>query len=230
MSLLEGIFKPIMGILNIFNSPFAVIIIFALCLLGVGGFYLYIQIKPTQRVLYFSEEEHRGEEFKVKRVTPAFLYSKKGKDEYRFIRFRDAYAFNIGMKNVSRWLGKKGTAYAKKLQSGKVGEFTLWNVMRSVWGDEVCNALVDEQKQKLIESEVMITVDLEEGTTPQGLKDRSEIYIKKESDEEMAKMFGLEVSKEFNKEDWIRTIALIGCGAALTYIAQAMGILAGVAT
>ena len=202
----------------------------SLILFTVGGLYLWMSLKPVKKVLYFSEEEHQGQEFTIRKTTPAHLVSKPvKKDTYRFIRFRDSYNFQLGWKSVTRWLAKKGTAYSKNLEGGEVGPFTLFKVMNVVWGTEVIEALKDELKQQLIESEVMITVKLEEGMTPSEHTDRSELYIKKEADEEMARLFGENIRKEFAREDWIRTAALLGCGVALAYVAQAMGLLAGVA-
>ena len=100
--------------------------------------------------------------------------------------------------------------------------------MQYVWGEKVVEDLTDEMKQKLIESEVLITVRLEEGKTPEGYKDEPETYFTEESDEEMMKLFGVTVGKELHREDWIRTVALVGCGVALCYVAQAMGILGSV--
>jgi hypothetical protein len=221
---------------QVLNSPLITMILSGAIVIAIAGIYLWMQIKPVKKILYFSEEEHNGIEYTVKRTTPAHLYTrKKGGDQYRFIRFRDAFTFQLGFRAVTRWLAKKGTAYCKKLESGEVGNFTLYKVMQAVWGDDVIDALVDEQKQKLIDSNVLITVKLEEGLTPKGAngedyKTMGELYIKNESDAEMARVFGENVRKEMNREDWVRSGALVGCGVALCYIAQAMGLIGGVAT
>ncbi len=64
---------------------------------------------------------------------------------------------------------------------------------------------------------------------PEGYEPITEIYITEEEDAEMMRLFGENVRKELHREDWIRTAALVGCGVALAYVAQAMGLLAGVA-
>jgi hypothetical protein len=228
-SMLDGILAPLGGIFKLLNSPLATIIIILGVVFVLAGIALWMQIKPVKKILYFSPEEHTGEEFIVEQTTPAFLHTKKkGGLRYRFIRYRDAYQFQLGMRSVTRWLATKGTAYAKKLESGELGEYTLYKVMESVWSKDVVENLQDDIKQKLIESEIMITVKVEEQQTPEGYKPLTELNIKKESDGEMAKLFGDNIRKEFHREDWIRTIALLGAGVAIAYVAQAMGIIAGV--
>jgi hypothetical protein len=228
-SLFEGILKPFSGIINFLNSPLSLLLILLIFALGFVGFWMWVSLRPEKKILYFSEDEHIGSQMDVKKLAPAFLHSKFKKLDYRFVRFRPAYNFQIGGKSVTRWLAKSGTAYTKRLETGEVGEFTLYRIMQAVWGNDVINELQDEQKQKLIKSEVMLTVRLEEGKTPVGYKQRSESYIKKESDQDMAAMFGENVKRTFSREDWIRSGALIGSGIALCYIAQAMGLLGGVA-
>jgi hypothetical protein len=228
-SLFEGILKPFSGIINFLNSPFSLVVILILIGIGLIGFLMWTSLRPEKKILYFSEDENLGQQLNVNKMAPAHLHSKKNKMIYRFVRFREAYNFQIGGKNVTRWLAKTGTAYTKRLESGEVGEFTLWDIMMTVWGKDVLDELKDEEKQKLIKSEVMITVNLEEGKTPEGYKPLSETYINEESDAEMMKMFGENAKRAMQREDWIRSASLIGSGVALCYIAQAMGLLGGVA-
>jgi hypothetical protein len=227
-SIFEGLLKPIQGLLKLLNSPLIIVIVLMIGVLGTIAFVLWTSLKPAKQILYISDDENIGDQMNVKRMAPAHLYSKKGKTIYRFVRFREAINFVIGGRTVTRWLAKVGTAYSKRLESGDVGEFTLYTIMIAVWGQEIIDALKDEEKQKLIESKVMLTVRLEEGTTPfEGMKDRAEAYIKQEEDAEMAKLFGENVRRELTKEDYIKTIALVGSGVALCYIAQAMGLIGG---
>jgi hypothetical protein len=225
-SLFEGLIGPFKGIINLLNSPLATVIIILGVVFVFAGLYLWMQIKPVKKVLYFSREEHQGEEFTVERTTPAFLYTKKkGGNRFRFIRFRDAYQFQLGMRSVTRWLATKGTAYAKMLEGGVLGKFTLYKVMQSVWSEEIIENLEDEIKQKLIASEVMITVEIEPQDIPEGYEQLSELNIKGEADKEMAAIFGENIRRELSREDWIRSGALVGCGVALAFVAQAMGLI-----
>jgi len=228
-SIFDPILKPIQGLLKLLNSPLLIVIILMIGVVVIIAFVLWTSLRPAKQILYISEEENIGDQMNVRRMAPAHLYSKKGKTIYRFVRFREAINFVIGGRTVTRWLAKAGTAYSKRLESGDVGEFTLYQIMIAVWGQDIVDALKDEEKQKLIKSEVKITVRLEEGKTPEGMTNRAEAYIKKEEDAEMAKLFGENVRRELTKEDYIKTIALVGSGVGLCYIAQAMGLIGGVA-
>jgi len=228
-SIFDPILKPIQGLLKLLNSPLLIVIILMIGVVVIIAFVLWTSLRPAKQILYISEEENIGDQMNVRRMAPAHLYSKKGKTIYRFVRFREAINFVIGGRTVTRWLAKAGTAYSKRLESGDVGEFTLYQIMIAVWGQDIVDALKDEEKQKLIKSEVKITVRLEEGKTPEGMTNRAEAYIKQEEDAEMAKLFGENVRRELTKEDYIKTIALVGSGVGLCYIAQAMGLIGGVA-
>jgi len=224
------IVDQILGIFKFASNP--LVILFIIAVIAIAGVWpcFMAMLKPEKKILYFSEDENLGEEMNVKRMAPAHLYSKKKKDKYRFVRFREAFNFVIGLKNVTRWLAKKGTAFTQQLEEGDVGPFTLYDIMISLWGEDVIDALKDEQKQKLIKSEIPITVRLERKKHPENYEPITEIYIKEEQDAEMAALFGENVRKELHREDWIRSGALVGCGIALCYIAQAMGLLAGVSS
>jgi hypothetical protein len=227
-SLFSGILKPFGSILGFLNSPLVTVMILVFVGLGLIGYLMWATLRPEKKILYFNEDEHLGQQMNVNRMAPAHLYTKFQKTIYRFVRFREAYNFQIGGKNVTRWLAKTGTAFTKRLESGEVGEFTLYTIMKAVWGEKVLDELKDEEKQKLIKSEVMITVRLEEAKTPEGYEAISETYINKESDAEMMQMFGENAKKAMQREDWIRSAALVGSGVALCYIGQAMGLLGGI--
>ena len=235
MSFVEGILKTLGNIMGLFKGPLALLFLLLLVVFIVAGYYLYSEINPRKKILYCSEEENMGTELTVKKMTPAHLYTKKHQgDPYRFIRFRNAFTFQIGLRTITRWFAKKGTAYAKRLEVGDVGPFTLLTVMTSIWGADVIEELQDEMKQTLIKSEVMITVRLEDGLTPKksdgtDYKDMGELFISEEADDKFAGLLGERIRKEISKEDWIRTIALVGCGIALALVAQGMGLIGGFA-
>lgn len=224
-SLIDMIMGPIKALGNLLNSPLAMVVIIAGGIFAVAGVYLYYSIKPTKKIMYLHEAEHQGELLPVKRTTPNHIHSKRGKDPYEFIRHRDPYSVQSGWKQITYYFAKAGTAYAKQLEDGEQGPFTLWKVMKAVLGTETCEALVDEIKQKLIESQVAITVKLEEGYTPKGFKERSEFAVQKEADAEASKVFGINLKKELTKEDYIKYAGLVGTGVALALVAQAMGLI-----
>ena len=231
MSLSEGIWNFVTSIFSVVSSPTVILIVMGFVLVGIFGLFLWFMLKPDKKVLYFNEDEGWGQELEIDRMTPAHVYTKmKKKVAFRFIRFRQAWNFQVGMKTVTRILAKKGSAYTMELESKtEAGPYTLYDIMLSVWDLETIEALKDDVKQKLIESKVPITVKLEARLTPEGLKPKTELFIKNEANQEMARVFGENIRREMNAEDWVRTGALVGCGIALAYVAQAMGLLAGVA-
>jgi len=232
MSFVEGILNFVNSIISVVTSPTVMLILMGFILVLGFGIMLWFMLKPDKKVLYFNEDEGWGQELDILRMTPAHVYTKmKKKVAYRFIRFRQAWNFQVGMKTVTRILAKKGSAFTMKLEEGtEAGPYTLYDIMLSVWDQETIDALKDDIKQKLIESTVPITVKLEAQMTPKGQKPKSELFIKGEANQEMARVFGENIRREMNAEDWVRTAALVGCGVALAYVAQAMGFLAGVAT
>ena len=232
MSLVDSILNFVKSIISVATNPAVILIIVGFVLVLGFGIMLWFMLKPDKKVLYFNEDEGWGQELDIARMTPAHVYTKmKKKVAYRFIRFRQAWNFQVGMKTVTRILAKKGSAYSMQLESGvDAGPYTLYDIMLSVWDQKTVDALKDDIKQKLIESKVPITVKLEEMITLKGQKAKSELFIKNEANQEMARVFGENIRREMNAEDWVRTAALVGCGVALAYVAQAMGFLAGVAT
>ncbi len=235
MSWLDSILNGLGNIMGLFKGPLALVILILVIVIAIAGYYLYSELNPKRKILYCSEEENMGTEFTVKKMTPAHLYTKKHQgDPYRFIRFRNAFTFQVGLRTITRWFAKKGTAYTKRLEAGDVGEFTLLTVMESVWGKDVIEELKDDMKQLLIKSQVMITVRLEDGLTPMksdgtSYKDMGELFISEEADDKFAGLLGERIRREISKEDWIRTIALVGCGIALALVAQGMGLIGGFA-
>ena len=231
MSLVEDAMKLIGSFFEIFSNPVFLYVVLGFVILAGFGIFLWFSLKPDKKVLYFSEDEGYGEELPIIKMTPAHVYTKmKKKVAYRFIRWRSAWIFHVGLKTVTRFLAKKGSAYTRKLEGKEeAGPFTLYDIMKSVWDEGTVDALKDDIKQKLIESKVPITVRLEAELTPKDQKPTSELFLKVEANQEMARVFGENIRREMNAEDWVRTVALIGSGIALGYVAQAIGLIGGVA-
>jgi hypothetical protein len=224
-SILEILMGPIKALGNLLNSPLATVVLIAIGVFVIGGLYLYNSLKPSKKIVYLHEAEHQGEFLPVINTTPNHYHSKRGKDPYEFVRFREPYTITSSWKTTTYIFAKSGSAYTKDMEFGEKGPFTLWQIMQGVWGVETCEALLDEQKQKLIESKVAITVKLEPGFTPEGLKERNEFAIQKEADAQQAQIFGINLKKQLNKEDYIKYAGLVGTGVALALVGQAMGLI-----
>ncbi len=220
--------KGLGSIAGLFTNTLFQMVIIGMLLLGAFGLFLWFSLKPDKKILYVTGEEGWGEELTIQRITPAHVYTKMKKgNAYRFIRYRAPIMFQVGMKTVTRFFGVKGTAYTKTLEEGEAGPYTLLNIMTSVWSEEIIDELEDDIKQKLIKSQVPITVRLQTHETPQGMIPRSELWLKKEANDEMARVFGENIRREMNAEDWVRTIGLVGAGVGLALVAQAIGIIGG---
>lgn len=100
---------------------------------------------------------------------------------------------------------------------------TLWDALKGVWGDELTAKLAEEHREKIINSEVYVTVELEAGQTPEGFEPITEEDIKNEANKTFAKLLADGI-KNVQKEDWIRTVALIGSGIAILAVMIMMGL------
>jgi len=191
---------------------------------------LVVSLKPGYEVHYFSPDERIGEELDITERRPKVL---KCEGQKKFLRFRGAYNVKRGLKNVTVWLAKRGTAYTFKLEATeedtavKVG--SLWDGVCAVLNDDIIRQFKDTVTEPLKKSEIFVTVDLEAGMTPKDYEPLTEDDIFDESDREMAGIFGTSIKGALISEDWIRNIGLVGLGFAISYGLQALGILKGFA-
>ncbi len=230
MSPVQDLMKGLGSIAGLFTNTLFQMVIIGILMLGGFGLFLWFTLKPDKKILYVTGDESWGEELTIQRITPAHVYTKMKKgNAYRFIRYRAPIMFQVGMKTVTRFFGLKGTAYTRTLEEGEAGPYTLLDIMTSVWSEKIIDELEDDIKQKLIMSQVPITVRLQTHATPEGMKPRSELWLKKEANDEMARVFGENIRREMNAEDWVRTLGLVGAGVGLALVAQAIGIIGGFA-
>lgn len=245
---LFGFFEPI---IRIFSNPIVLISMFALGASIIILFVINESLKRGYEVYYFSEAERLLEPKKVSQMSPKQL---KTKDNYRFIRNSVAYTLKRGAKTIVVWLAKRGTAYTWKPQHNKridkpvydedgkqkhdedgnplfetetvyqrVG--TLLDGLRSAIGEELVKDLEPDVYEKLVKSEIFVTVDIEEGTTPDGLPPMSEKDIYQEANGDMAELIGHRIRNALAQIDWIEKIALMGSGGLAIVILQGLGIL-----
>lgn len=210
---------------SIVNNPMITIGLITLIIAVVIGFVFYNAIKPERQVLYLSEEERTGEFLTIEDMTPNILHAEGNK---KFIRNTLAYTIKEGMKTITLSLGKRGTAYTFKPASTPKGKAqkigTLWDGLKSVWNETEWDAINPELKQKLMNSEIFVTIELESGQTPKDAPRLSEDDLFTEANKRMAQLIGEGIKESFSTEDWIRNAALIGSGVALLAVSQMMGI------
>lgn len=226
MGWLMDVFDFIMGLFNsITNNPIITVGVIFLVIVLVFGYIFYRSIMPERQILYLSEEERTGDFLTIEDTTPNILHAEGNK---KFIRNTLAYTVKEGMKTITLSLGKRGTAYTFRTAStprGKAEKIgSLWDGLKSVWNEKEWEAINPELKQKLMNSEIFVTVELESGQTPEGSIKLSEDDIFTEANKRMAQLIGEGIKDSFSAEDWIRNGALIGSGVALLAVAQMMGI------
>jgi hypothetical protein len=231
----KGLFK---NLLDTMDKNFLLVLgllIFIIIMCMVFIIYFKIIRGRKGRVLYFDELEGGGSELDVTEVRAKSLVTNSNPIKV-FLRTENArvYNFQTKFKSVRTWLGKRATAYLFKPASSpegkaeKVGSF--YDGLKTLLDDDQIKNLSDELEHKLKESKIFVTVNLEEGFTPDGYKPISEDWITTDADSYMASLFG-ESAKEgisSGREDMIKVIALIGCGMGITYVLQALGILGGI--
>lgn len=190
---------------------------------------MYRSFKPEKWILYLSESERIGAFLNIREITTRALKTRSGKENLTFFRNTNAYNVARGKKNVTLWLGKRGTAYTMKPHSTPKGKAikigSLWEGLQSLWDEKLCNDLKPEYKEPLMKSDFFIAVELEEGLTPKGLPTISEKEVYDEADEGMANLIGRRVRDEIGREDWIRNGGFVAIGCAVTLLLYQLGIL-----
>ena len=215
-------------------NPFIWVTLGVLGVVGYAVLIIYRRYKPEMQVMYESPNEGIGFQYEVDELTPTKIYC-KGID-YSFVRNARAIVYYIGRKAVTRWKAQKGFAYTCELDiknsDGTTKQadhkYTLWEIFQSLYSKNVIDDLRDDVKQKLIESNVMITVDLEPNPTPsetdaetgesKPLPSISEQDIKSEGNRKMAELIGISIRERLKSSDRLRDLAFIGSGIALGFV------------
>ncbi len=239
---------------NILQNPLALIIGFNV-LIAVAGIVMMLmkRLRVKHIVLYFSEGERLYESLSIDAVTSLSLFCvKRG---LRFIRTGVSYKNRLGNEviwlakrgtgylfdlagsiitvdvpvldaNGKPVLNDDGTPLMtteEKKVAKKLG--TLWEGLTAILGEELVKEFSDEQKVKLMNPDILLTVELEGGSAPySGLPKLDETDIKNENSSRMSNLMFSGI-KDAMSEDWLRAGGLVGIGVALTLVAQQLGVL-----
>lgn len=239
---------------NILQNPLALVIGFNIIIAIAGiGLIVVKRLKIKHIVLYFSEGERLYESLTVDAVTSLSLFCvKRG---LRFIRTGVSYKNRLGNEVVwlaKRGTGYlfdlKGSTITvdvpvlddagkpvlnddgtpqmtteEKKVAKKLG--TLWEGLTAILGEDLVEDFSDEQKVKLMNPDILLTVELEGGSAPySGLPKLDEVDIKNENSSRMSNLMFSGI-KDALAEDWLRAGGLVGIGVALTLVAQQLGVL-----
>jgi len=232
-------------ITDILSNPLNLIIgINVIVVIAGMGFMLVKRLRVSHTVYYFSEGERLFEPIKIDAISPKSLYATKR--DMRFIRTGTAFKNRIGNQII--WLAKRGTAYLFRLEqpvldienetvnkdgtktvqierrpvAKKLG--TLWEGLQTILGQKMIDQFETDVKEKLMNPEILLTVELEDGSEPLGLPKLDEQDIYDENSKRMSQLIFSGV-KEALSEDWVRAIGLIAMGIAITLVAQNLGLM-----
>lgn len=139
-----------------------------------------------------------------------------------------AFTVKQGRRTLTLWLGKRGSAYTFKPASTPQGKAvkigSIYEALEVIWSKELIDKLENKYRDPLLTSEIFVTVELEEGYTPDNLPAVSEEGVFTEANQNMAELVGTRIKKALMREDWIRNFGLMGIGAAAVFIAQNLGL------
>jgi len=138
--------------------------------------------------------------------------------EYRYVEFPIEHEYAMSIRPSTIFLAKEGTAYTWSLQSGKdikIGK--LSDALRTVLGKKFYDLMPEEAKEKLEESKINVTIDLEEGSTPEGFRPISEEEILREEDRKAAETYWAG-KKEAERGAILNTIITILAGVGIGFI------------
>jgi len=215
-----GIFDVITSIMGSMYLQYGILAVGAIFL---GFRYFKTMSKHQHEVLYFAEMEKTGLQLKVLSDSPRMLKTEKN---MRFLRNRVAYNFKVGKRTITRYLGKRGTAYTFSLEGGKVKKIgSIYDAVVLLWGQDKVDKIKTEELKLLKDSQIFITVDLEKGITPEGYHPMSESDINTEANISMANLIGKAIRDELASSDFIKVLGLLGAGGCLIFLLEALGII-----
>lgn len=222
----QSILDPFLGFFgNIFND----IMLFMFLLIGliIGIFFRPGWGNHVMKVL---PREHRFVDFGIQEETAITIEcdDKKGFPAHRFIKLAPGFVGTVGRfvkRQATRFIGKEGTAYTWTLQDDKyVKVGNLLTALTGLWGAEFCESIPDPYKGQLVDSKLMVTVDLDDGLTPPGMSSVSEEDIKREEDRRAAETFW-QGKKDQLKGQWINMLIVGIAGFGIACLLQIIGIL-----
>jgi hypothetical protein len=210
---------------NILTDVFFLVFILIGILLGI-----FLRPMVGNRILKLDPSTHRFHELDIREESAISIecQDKKGMPPQKFFKHHPGFTGIVGRfmkKNVTLFLGRTGTAYTWRLESGswkKLGG--LAEAIQTVWGAAFYDSVPDKQKMQLEESEIQVTVGLsEDPLTPEGYKEISEEDIHKEEDRAAARTFWKERDAK-NKSLYINIILAAGLGFGICAALFLLGI------
>jgi len=224
--------------INIFLDFFGNILndIMLLIFLLVGIFAgLLFKPRAKNRVIKLLPHDKRFIEFNIQEESAVGILceEKKGHPLHRFIKLFPGYTGMVGRflkRAVTLYFGLEGTAYTWRLQS-KVTETlgSLADALKVVWGNEFYNVIPEEQRQKVEESKINVSVNLDDTAQAKDnegndLPVRREEDIKTEEDRVAAQTYW-EGKAITTRKQWLEYLFIAGFGFGVACALQILGVL-----
>lgn len=210
---------------SIFKNPLVIIIGFNILLGFAGAVYVVLdRMKMKLVALLFSDTEGLYEPIAIDGVTSKSLHSSRR--DMRF--FRTGKSYKHRARNQIIWLAKYGKGYIMRLKSGKKDKAenlgTLWEGLNVILGEELVEQFSEEVKKKLIDSRLLLVVELETPPFPEEYEEMTEEDISNANASQMAGLIFSQV-KEQMKEDYIKILGILCAGALIWEFLQKVGVL-----
>lgn len=195
------------------------LVIFVLVGVMIG---LVFRPKAKNQVMKLIPRDKRYIDFDIKQEN-AFSVdceAKKGFPPQRFLKLNPAFTGEVGRflkRTRTRFLGKEGTAYTWKTQSGKQLIGSLAKALRGVWGDEFYFTVPEANRQKLEESKINVTVDIDEDFNPEDYPIIREEDIFEEEDRKAAETYW-QGKKQAERGAWTQWLFIFGAGIGAGWI------------
>lgn len=220
--------------LDFFGNILNDIMILLFLLVGILTGLLF-KPRAKNRVIKLLPRDKRFLEFNIDEESAVGILceEKKGHPVHRFIKLFPGYTGIVGRflkKAVTLYFGKEGTAYTWRVKSKveeKIG--SLADALKDVWGEEFYGVIPEEQRQKVEESQINVTVNLDDTAQAQDsegndLPVRREEDIKTEEDRVAAQTYW-EGKAIATRKQWLEYLFIAGFGFGVACALQILGVL-----
>jgi len=130
-------------------------------LLTTGLVLVMFLSKPRKSVSLLRTRDHRGLNLGVKKETDLGIScNKRDKVNYHFIKAGQSFVFHEFLSNVTRFFAIEGTVYIPLIEGGQSVHEALSNYLQFLWGREFYEALPPEQKRKIENDRIGITIEV----------------------------------------------------------------------
>jgi len=214
---------------NILNDIMLLIFLLVGILAG-----LLFKPRAKNRVIKLLPRDKRFIEFNIEEESAVGILceDKKGHPLHRFIKLFPGYTGMVGRflkKAVTLYFGREGTAYTWRLKSKIKEELgSLASALKVVWGEEFYGVIPEEQRKKVEESQINVTVKLDDTEIAEDGKGnplplRREEDIKTEEDRIAAQTYwqGKALAE---RGTWMQWMFIFGAGmGAMAIISKLFG-------